>query len=226
MDKDVWLSALIRPLLIKLMEARYIILIPFVTVNRQTQQPSFTYIFLPSLTFLSIKVSGLLYLIKHWQQKQICLMSTLSAAVSQLSHSGSWSLKRSLTRAWSGEPAADYRGVKYSVNQMRLHSVECHRDQKGNDKSLMQESILQCTCHRGFCGLRPFFLLSGIISIHPSSTTFPSGIIIVWKFFFSWISEIPDTTLAELCVSRSISDCSNQTAVQSTNECTNESLAC
>lgn len=154
------------PLLIKLMEARYIILISFVTVNRQTQQPSFTYIFLTSLTFLSIKVSGLLYLIKHWE-KQISLMSTLSAAVSQLSHSGSWSLKRSLTRAWSGEPAADDRGVTYSVNQMGLHSVECHRDQKGNDKSLMQESILQYTCHRGFCGLRPFFPLVRH-NIHPS----------------------------------------------------------
>lgn len=37
------------PLLIKLMEARYILLIPFVTMNRQplqTQQPSFMFTFL------------------------------------------------------------------------------------------------------------------------------------------------------------------------------------
>lgn len=164
------------PLLIKLMEAGYIILIPFVTMNRQAlQTAAILYVCISYFAlFLPIKVFVLFYLIKHRQGKQISTVSSYSFTALTLWFSGrlsSWS-KEKLADPQTGEVAADCREstgqFKRSVNQMRWHSVKCRADQRGNDKSLMQESIPQCTCHRGFCGLRPFFPLVRH-NIHPSS---------------------------------------------------------
>lgn len=132
------------PLLIKLMEAGYILLIPFVTMNRQplhTQRPSFMVGFLTFHFFLPSKCLFFFCLMKPGPGKQ--------------TSSASRSLKEKLADppSQTGEADADCGDstgqFRRSVNQMRRRSVKCQADQRANDKSLMQESIPQCTCHRG-----------------------------------------------------------------------------
>lgn len=184
------------PLLIKLMEAGYIILIPFVTMNRQAlQTAAILYVCISYFAlFLPIKVFVLFYLIKHRQGKQISTVSSYSFTALTLWFSGrlsSWS-KEKLADPQTGEVAADCREstgqFKRSVNQMSVARI----------RGVMTSHLCKNQFHNALVteasvGWGLFSLLSDIISIHPPSA-FPSGIIIVCKFLYSWSSKIPGAT--------------------------------